>query len=194
MEFGFGFGGESMGQKFFAEFEVKARMGAGIGSGKPLLGPASHLRGHLAEGVFLVVALDALGWGLRGGAARHNTAAASGGRQGVEEGFRLGVVRTTIESRVQFAGRAGAIASLGKSDCQIEVIVGVAGIVLNRSLEIFDGFFLAAAGGDHSKVVIDLGQRQARGDELKGVFGFREVSMSVGGEAEIEICLAGDCA
>src|SRR5258706_1122635 len=99
-----------------------------------------------------------------------------------------------IERGAQFAGRGGAIASLGKSYAQGEMIVRVAGIVLNRSLEIFGCFFLAAAGGDNSEVVVYLGQRQAGGDELKGGFGFREVSVSVGGETEIEICLASDCA
>src|SRR5260221_6395860 len=99
-----------------------------------------------------------------------------------------------IECGAQFACRAGAIASLGKSHSQVEMIVRVAGIVLNRSLEIFGCFFLAAAGGDNSEVVVYLGQRQAGGDELKGGFGFREVSVSVGSETEIEICLASDCA
>ena len=74
------------------------------------------------------------------------------------------------------------------------MIVRVARIVLNRLLEIFSGRLraVAAAGGDHSEVVVDFGQRQARGYELKGAFGFREVSVSVGGETEIEICLASD--
>ena len=44
MEFGLGFGGESVGQKFFAEFDVKARVRAGIGAGKLLLGPTAHLQ------------------------------------------------------------------------------------------------------------------------------------------------------
>src|ERR1039458_4731900 len=96
-----------------------------------------------------------------------------------------------IERRVQFACRAGAIASLGKSHSHVEVIVRIAGIVLNCSLEIVDGLLLAAAGSDHSEVVIDLGQRQARGDELKGALGFCEVSVSVGGETEIEVCPPG---
>src|SRR5258708_25004975 len=99
-----------------------------------------------------------------------------------------------IERGVKFTGRAGAIASLRKSHSQVEVILRVAGIVLNRSLEIFGCFFLAAAGGDNSEVVVYLGQRQAGGDELKGGFGFCEVSVSVGGETEVEICLASDCA
>ena len=42
-EFGFGFGGESVGQEFLAEFDVKARMGAGIGVHKTLFGPASEM-------------------------------------------------------------------------------------------------------------------------------------------------------
>src|SRR5208282_5134659 len=187
-------GSESVGQEFFAEFDVKARVGSGIGSGKLLLGPALHLRGHLAEGVFLVVALDALEWRLRGRAARNNTAAASRRRERVEQHFCFSVVRAAIERRVQFAGRAGAIASLGKSHSQVKVIVGVAGIVLNRSLEIIGGRLrtVTTAGGDHSKVVVHLGQRQALGDERKGAFRFREVPVSVGGETEVEICLAGD--
>src|SRR5260221_9190684 len=99
-----------------------------------------------------------------------------------------------IERGAQFAGRGGAIASLGKSHSQVEMIVRVAGIVLNRSLEIFGCFFLAAAGGDNSEGVVYLGQRQAGGDELKSGFGFREGSLSVGSATEIEICLASDCA
>src|SRR5258706_1688407 len=95
-----------------------------------------------------------------------------------------------IERGAQFAGRGGAIASLGKSHSQVEMIVRVAGIVLNRSLEIFGCFFLAAAGGDNSEVVVYLGQRQAGGDELKGGFGFREGSVSEGGETRIENLLA----
>ncbi len=193
MEFGLGFGGESVGQEFFAEFDVKARVGPGIGAGKLLLGPTAHLRGHLAEGVFLVVALDALRRSLRRGAARDNRAGASGRREGVEHHLRLSVVRAMIERRAQFACRAGTIASLGESYSHVEVIVGVAGIVLNCSLEILSCFFLAAAGGDHAEVVVDLGQRQACGYKLKGAFRFREVSMRVGGESEIEICFASDC-
>src|SRR5258708_9467157 len=94
-----------------------------------------------------------------------------------------------IERGVKFTGRAGAIASLRKSHSQVEVILRVAGIVLNRSLEIFGCFFLAAAGGDNSEVVVYLGQRQAGGGQLKGGFGFRQVSGSVGGGTEIENCL-----
>ena len=191
-EFGLRFGGESVGQEFFAEFDVIARVRAGIGARKLLLGPALHLRGHLAEGVFFVVAIEALEWGLRSRAARHDTAGRR--RQRVEQRFRFGIVRATIERGAQFAGRSGAIASLGQSHSQVEVIVRVARIVLNRALEIVGGLFLAAAGGDHSEIVVDLGQRQARGDELEGAFGFLEVSMSVAAQAEIEIGLAGDCA
>jgi len=47
---------------------------------------------------------------------------------------------------VQFAGRGGAIARLVESDCEVEVIVGVAGVVLDGALEIVGGLFLAAAG------------------------------------------------
>jgi len=93
---------------------------------------------------------------------------------------------------VQFAGRGGSIAGLGETDCEVEVIVGVAGVVLDGALEIIGGLFLAAAGGDDSQVVIDFGERQARGDELEGGFGFGEVAVSVGGESEIEIGLASD--
>jgi len=72
------------------------------------------------------------------------------------------------------------------------VIVGVAGVVLDGALEIVGGLFLAAAGATTSQVVIDLGEGQARGYELEGGFGFCEVAVSVGGETEIEIGLAGD--
>src|SRR5258706_9773324 len=99
-----------------------------------------------------------------------------------------------IERGAQFAGRGGAIASLGKSHSQVEMIVRVAGIVLNRSLEIFGCFFLAAAGGDNSEVVVYLGQRQAGGDEVKGGFWFPQVSGDEGGEAAIETFLARSCA
>src|SRR5437660_246811 len=194
MEFSLGFGRESVGQEFFAEFDVKTRVGAGIGAGKLLLGPTTHLRSHLAESVFLVVALDTLRRSLRRRAAWDNSAGASGRRQGVEHHLRLSVVRTLIERGAQFACRADAIAGLGKSYSHVEVIVGIAGIVLNCSLEILSGFFLAAAGGDHAEVVVDLGQRQACGYKLKGAFRFCEVSMRVGGESEIEICFASDCA
>src|SRR5713226_2149553 len=98
MEFGLGFGGESVGQKFFAEFDVKARVGTGIGAGKLLLGPTAHLRGHLAEGVFLVVALDALRRSLRRRAARNYTAGSRRGQR-VEHHLSLGVVRAMIERR-----------------------------------------------------------------------------------------------
>src|SRR5258708_15856093 len=97
-----------------------------------------------------------------------------------------------IERGVKFTGRAGAIASLRKSHSQVEMIVRVAGIVLNRSLEIFGCFFLAAAGGDNSEVVVYLGQRQAGGDELKGGFRFLEGSVSERGETQIESLLAGN--
>jgi hypothetical protein len=78
------------------------------------------------------------------------------------------------------------------------VIVGIAGIVLNGALEIVGRRLrvVAAPGGDDSQIVVDLGQRQARGDELKGAFGFGEVSVSVGGETKIEIgfaCYGEDC-
>src|SRR5258708_3013975 len=99
-----------------------------------------------------------------------------------------------IERGVKFTGRAGAIASLRKSHSQVEVILRVAGIVLNRSLEIFGCFFLAAAGGDNSEVVVYLRPRQAGRRQPQSRFRFREVSVSVGGETEIEICLASDCA
>src|SRR5258707_11871460 len=99
-----------------------------------------------------------------------------------------------IERGAQVAGRGGAIASLGKSHSQVEMIVRVAGIVLNRSLEIFGCFFLAAAGGDNSEVVVYLGQRQAGGDELKSGFRFCEVSGSVGSGTQIENFLASGCA
>src|SRR6266478_1506245 len=157
MEFGLGFGGESVGQEFFAEFDVKTRVGAGIGAGKLLLSPTAHLRGHLAEGVSLVVALDALRRSLRRRAAWDNSAGASERRQGVEHHLRLSVVRTLIERGAQFAGRTGTIASLGESYSHVEVIVRIAGIVLNCSLEIIVCFFLAAAGGDYAEVVIYLG-------------------------------------
>src|SRR6267378_3817146 len=97
MEFGLGFGGESVGQKFFAEFDVKARVRAGIGAGKLLLGPTAHLRGHLAEGVFFVVSLDALRRGLRRRTAWDNSAACSRRCEGVEHHLSLGVVRAMIE-------------------------------------------------------------------------------------------------
>src|SRR5467141_3928662 len=150
MEFGLGFGGESVGQEFFAEFDVKARVGAGLRTSKLLLGPTAHLRGHLAEGVFLAVALDTLRRSLRRRAAWVNSAGASGRRQRVEHHLRLSVVRALIERRAQFACCAGAIAGLGESYSHVEVIVRVAGIVLNCSLEIVGCFFLAAAGGDYA--------------------------------------------
>src|SRR4029077_4007472 len=93
MEFGLGFGGESVGQKLFAEFDVKARVRAGIGAGKLLLSPTAHLRGHLAEGVFFVIPLDALCWSLRRRTARDNSATASGRCQRVEHHLGVGVVR-----------------------------------------------------------------------------------------------------
>src|SRR5260370_24942818 len=111
----------------------------------------------------MAVGLDGQERGLRGGAAGNDTAAGSGRREGVEQHFRFGVIRTTIERRVQFACRAGAIASQGKSHSHIEVVVRVAGIVLNRSLEIIGCFFLAAAGGDASEVVIYLRPKQSGG-------------------------------
>ncbi len=191
-EFGFGFGGESVGQEFLAEFDVKARMGAGIGVHKTLFGPASDLHGHLAESVFLVVVLDALDGDFRSRGAGCDDTAADGWRERVEEHFGFDVARAAIEGGVQFAGRGGAIARLVESDCEVEVIVGVAGVVLDGALEIVGGLFLAAAGGDDSQVVIDLGEGQARGYELEGGFGFCEVAVSVGGETEIEIGLAGD--
>src|SRR5258708_37046993 len=98
-----------------------------------------------------------------------------------------------IERGVKFTGRAGAIASLRKSHSQVEMIVRVAGIVLNRSLEIFGCFFLAAAGGDNTEVVVYLGQRQAGGGELKGGFRFREVSGSGGRGTRMRIFLASPC-
>src|SRR5437660_1841498 len=156
MEFGLGFGGESVGQEFFAEFDMKARVGAGIGAGKLLLSPTAHLRGHLAEGIFFVVALDTLRRSLRRRAAWDNSAGASRGSEGVEHHLRLSVVRAMIERCAQFACRASAIASLGKSYSHVEVIVRFAGIVLNCSMEIIGCFFLAAAGGDCSEVVIYL--------------------------------------
>src|ERR1700681_90225 len=182
MEFGLGLGGESVGQKLFAEFDVEARVRARIGAGKLLLGPTLHLRGHLAEGVFLVVALDALRRNLRRRAAR-NDATGSRRCEGVEHHLSLGVVRAVIERGAQFACRTGAIANLGKSYSHIEAIVRVAGIVLNRSLEIISGRLraVAATGGDHAEVVIYLGQRQTCSDELKGAFRFCEVSVSEGG-------------
>src|SRR5580698_5570527 len=95
-----------------------------------------------------------------------------------------------IERCAEFAGRAGAIAGLAESYSHVEVIVSAAGIVLYCPREIIRSFFLIAAGDDYSQIVVDLGERQSGGHEFKGAFGFREVSVSVGGQAEIEICLA----
>src|SRR5260221_12325307 len=96
-----------------------------------------------------------------------------------------------IERGAQFAGRGGAIASLGKSHSQVEMIVRVAGIVLNRSLEIFGCFFLAAAGGGNSEVVGYLGQRQEGGEELESGFGCLEICLDRRGEGLRTNCAAG---
>src|ERR1019366_9187298 len=97
-----------------------------------------------------------------------------------------------VECDAELAGRLGLINGSAKSNSQVEVIVGVAWIVLDRPFEIVSGFLLTAAGGDHSQVVVHLGQRQAGGDELKGAFGLVEVSMSVAAETKIDIRFASD--
>src|SRR5271170_989329 len=61
-KFGLGLSRESMRHEFLAEFDVKAGVGAGIGTRESRLRPTRHLRGHLPEGVFFVVTVDALGW------------------------------------------------------------------------------------------------------------------------------------
>src|ERR1039457_5136606 len=97
-----------------------------------------------------------------------------------------------IDGSAQFAGRAGFAAGLRKSYCHVGVIVRSARIVLDRFLEVVGSFLLSATGGDYSQIVVNLGERQADGDELEGIFGFRKIRMSVGGETEVEIGLAGD--
>src|SRR5580658_7856892 len=136
MEFSLGFGVKSVGHELFTEFDVKARVCPRIGTGKLLLCPPCHLRGQLAEGVFLIVALDALKRRLRGGAGRYNTVGARGARQRVEQRFSLGVARVMIKRCLQFACRRGSIAGPVKRYSQVEVIVSLARVVLDRSLEI----------------------------------------------------------
>src|ERR1019366_6362600 len=97
-----------------------------------------------------------------------------------------------IECGPEFACRSSAITRLGQSHCQVEVVVGVARVILNRALEIIGRTFLPATLSDNSKVVVNLGKRQTRCNELKGGFRFGEVSVSVGGQSEIEVCLASD--
>ena len=97
-----------------------------------------------------------------------------------------------IERCPQFLLSAGPVASEVESHCHVEVIIGIAGIVLNGFLEVVDSFLLTASRRYNSEVVIDLGQRQSRGNEFKGTLGFCEISVSVCSEAEIEICFARD--
>src|ERR1017187_5105422 len=95
-----------------------------------------------------------------------------------------------IECSPEFACRSSAIARLGRSHCQVEMVVGIARVILNRALEIIGRTFLPATLSHNSEVVVNLGKWQTLGDELKGGFSFGEISVSVGGESQIEVCLA----
>jgi hypothetical protein len=66
-----------------------------------------------------------------------------------------------IERDAQFAGGARLVAASGEDVREIEVVVRIAGIVLNGAFEIIGGFFLSAAGRNYPEIVIDLSQRQA---------------------------------
>jgi len=84
-----------------------------------LLGPASNLDSHLAEGVGFVIALDALEWrpGGAAGAAAGAVPAGEGWEQsGVEQCFGFGIIGAMFEGGAKFAGRAGTIARLGQRD------------------------------------------------------------------------------
>ena len=59
-KFGFCFGGESVGKQFLTEFDVITRVRVWVGSCESLLGPSLHLGRHLAESIFLIVAIQAL--------------------------------------------------------------------------------------------------------------------------------------
>jgi len=138
---------------------------------KTLFGPASDLHGHLAESVFLVVVLDALDGDFRSRGAGCDDTAADGWRERVESIL----ASTSLGRRSRWCavrGRGGAIARLVESDCEVEVIVGVAGVVLDGALEIVGGLFLAAAGGDDSQVVIDLGEGKRAATNSKAVSDF----------------------
>src|ERR1700722_1122621 len=129
----------------------------GVGAGETLFSPTPHLRGHLAEGVFFVVSLDALDRGLRNGARRLNAGSSVWLRHGFKSNFCFGVIWAMVERGSQFACCTGAIPRLAEGDTQVEVIVGIARIILNRLFEIVGSALLTAVRGHDSEVVVDLG-------------------------------------
>src|ERR1700681_4132359 len=72
----------------------------------------------------------------------------------------------------------------------MEVITGVAWVMVNSPREILRSLLLAATSRNHAKVVVHLRERHANRQKLERAFGLGEVSARIGGQAKIEIRLA----
>ena len=69
-KFGFGFGEKALGQQLMSAIAVEFRMGTRIGFRKTWLSGSVDFQSKLAEGTFVVVGANTLGWSFWGASVR----------------------------------------------------------------------------------------------------------------------------
>ena len=87
------------------------------------------------------------------------------------------------------AGCARDVARTRELYGQIEMIIGIVRIRIDCFLKVFGRGSSVGARADHSQVVVNLGERQPGGNEAECRVRAGKISLVVGGEPKIKICL-----
>ena len=163
------FSGKTLAQQFPAAGHVEASVGAGIAGRQPQLVTRLNLRGDLAEGIFVVAALDAFRRKFRWRRASCEFRIARGDQR-LQQTLRGSVTGTGGQHLSHFACGSRGIAVAEQRHRQIKPIVPVIGIEIACLLERLQGGALPAPGTRYAEIVVDLGQRHARGELGKRLF------------------------